>query len=79
MNSIVVTVLEICEPFQQFEEPHVPYVGGIQSLAWPLRGGAWGASRVWLDTAIGRRDFKLRELLLRAVPPSPTVRSTLYR
>ena len=30
------------------------------------------ASRVWLDTRIGRSDFTLRELLLRAVPPSST-------
>ena len=51
----------------------MPYVGGIQSLAWPLRAGAWGACREWLDTGIGRRDFSLRELLLRAIPPSPTV------
>lgn len=42
------------------------------ALGREVLGGAWGACRVWLDTRIGRSDFKLRELLLRAVPPSST-------
>ncbi len=71
---MVVTVLEILGTIPTVRRAPRAIRRWNTEFGLALEGGAaWGACRVWLDTEIGRRDFKPRELLLRAVPPSPTV------